>query len=50
MSITLVDNSCDAEDKLKCVTFSTENSKSISSLCKIGDIIRFHRFKVNLNK
>lgn len=43
--MTLVDNSCEFNDKLKCNVFSDNLSKSISG-CKIGDIIRFHRLKV----
>jgi hypothetical protein len=43
-----VDNSCGYYDKLKCVVFSSssDTSKTFSDVCEIGDIVRFHRLRI----
>ena len=50
--ITIVDDTCEYGDKLKCNVFESNNSlNKINDSCELGDIVRFHRFKViNLNK
>ena len=45
--ITIVDESCRLDEKLKCVTFfANDDVHTITSNCEIGDIIRCHRFTV----
>ncbi len=43
-SITVVDDSCLATEKLKCNVFHEPNTASIAEVCQVGDIIRCHRF------
>ena len=52
IQITLVDDSCKLEDKLKCNLFfsSIDEKANILSTWKLGDIVRFHGIKVKKTK
>ncbi len=47
-NIILVDNTCKFNEKLKCNLFVDGNTTTFQSICKLGDIIRFHRLRVNI--
>lgn len=44
--ITIVDDSCGLDDKLKLNVFKDEKRPYIEEVCQVGDIVRFHRIKV----
>ena len=46
-TVTIVDRSCGYNDKLKFNVFSDPNDDvQMGSVCEVGDILRFHRVKV----
>ena len=44
--MTIVDDTCEANDRLKLNVFSPPNEPLIRDACQIGDIVRFHRIRV----